>query len=344
MTNITTSKTVRTVGPVDGPRAFTLVEMLVVVTIVLITLSLVLPAASTMWDQRKIADAENTVRGLLITSRANSLRASGVESGILFYVDDGGTQRMLSIERDEQGRLDCKEACLNTSLVDLCSNSCELGWGNVFRVTEDRQHRLPSPMRVVPRYVVESGDVDTEFFSEEELANNVFDVPEDGDVEFDQAQRHRNYFTMIFSSDGRLLVRRDVLIRDDDRDAGGQGDTFGDLTGMLVEYDHDNDEPTVTAYHSQDNEAIPIELLQNTPVPFLVVDGDDEDQAGGPVAINFPSVDGLLVYDDALFNGFDSDKDKRDFLLETARPFYVSRLTGAIIQGPRGETERDSEE
>ena len=69
-------------------------------------------------------------------------------------------------------------------------------------------------------------------------------------------------------------------------------------------------------------------------LPLLVVDNTN---ANKPVAINFPSVDGLLVYDDSLFNEFDVDKDKRDFLFRTSQPIYVNRLTGSVVRGPVGE-------
>jgi hypothetical protein len=55
-------------------------------------------------------------------------------------------------------------------------------------------------------------------------------------------------------------------------------------------------------------------------------------------ALNFPSVDGLLVYDESLFAGAGDAKDKRKFLIESGLPFYVHRFTGVVIRGPVGET------
>jgi type II secretory pathway pseudopilin PulG len=313
--------------------------MLLVMTIVVIMLTLVLPAAQDMWEQRKVSDAQNTIRGLLMTGRARALRPGGEESGLLFYVDNRGTQRVVSIEQDATGNSDCKAACIENNEGDVCRNSCDAAWENVFRVTEDRQHRLPSPMRAVPRYVIESKGDNTEIFSAEELANNIFDPATSDGIEFDQAQRHRNYFTMIYSSDGRLLVRRDVLIRDDDLNSTNNDDRFGDLTGMTVGYDYAGNAADVLLFYSQDdNNPISIDssdlpTSNLKAVPFLVIDVDDD------VAVNFPSVDGLLVYDDALFNNLESDLDKRAFLLETAQPFYVSRMSGAVIRGPVGEAQ-----
>ena len=109
---------------------------------------------------------------------------------------------------------------------------------------------------------------------------------------------------------------------------------------MLVGYDFSGDEPNVKEYYSQDdNQPVPIDPRPNIDpsrrqaVPFLVVDEQ------GDVAVNFPSVDGLLVYDDSSFNNLESEEAKRDFLLRTGRPFYISRMTGAVIRGPRGEAE-----
>ena len=119
-------------------------------------------------------------------------------------------------------------------------------------------------MRAVPRYVVEADDDKTEgfeVFSDEELANNVFETLGE---EANQAQRHRNYFTMIYSSDGRLLVGRDVLIRDDDLDEDPL--SLGDITGMMVGYNHTDDEPTVDKYYCQDDKDEVIDPTGNLPV------------------------------------------------------------------------------
>ena len=56
------------------------------------------------------------------------------------------------------------------------------------------------------------------------------------------------------------------------------------------------------------------------------------------VALNFPSVDGLLVYDDQLFSELDLS-GKQPFLLRVGRPIYVSRMVGAIIRGSIGESQ-----
>lgn len=313
---------------------FTLVEMLVVITIVLIALTMVLPSAHKIWEERKVAEAENLIQGLLMTTRARSLRDDGVESGLFFFIDSKGTQRIQSIKRDSEGELACQEPCQNLlgNARARCFTSCQVAWGNVFVVTSDRQQSLPEPMRVVPRYVVDSSDLDFEEFDEVELANNFFEeLPDDED----QAQRHRNFFTMVYSSDGTLLIWRDVLIRDDDVDQ----DTLGDITGLAVGYDLDEDKANVTQYYKRSGAPADIDSTGHVPpqaVPFLIVDPEDLDD---PIAVNFASVDGLIAYDDARFNNFDTDKQKREYLLLQGQPYYVNRLTGAVIKGPTGEVQ-----
>ncbi len=290
--------------------------------IILILIGLVLPAARKLMDERKTSTAENTIRGLLMTARADALRLGAAERGLFFSLDDSGVQRIVPIERDQTGPQACSP-----------QPGCQAAWQNVFRVMGEGALSLPAPIRVVPRYVVDDpgDDADqTMVFDEDELANNNFDVLPGS---ANQAQRHRNYFTIVFSNDGSLLVRRDVLLLDPDAD----GDGRGDITGLAV--GHTDDDPpgaTVRMYYRQ-NDAV--ESLDPTTPPGsgqaildLVIDADDNDD----VALNFPSVDGLLVYDDSVFRSVDTIA-QRDFLLRTARPYYLNRLTGAIIRGPLGE-------
>ena len=187
-------------------RAFTLIEMVVVITIILIIVGLVLPAASTLWGERKLAQTVNAVQGLLMTSRADATATDGVESGFLSFVDDDGTQHLVAIEQSRE-------------------NIANLAWQNVFVISDDPDQLLPAPMRVVPRYVVEEPGAppDPETFSGLELANNDFrDKPDD----VDEPQRHRNFFTVVFTTDGHLLVNRDVLIYDVDADRDGQDGSY----------------------------------------------------------------------------------------------------------------------
>lgn len=316
-----------------SPRfGFTLVEMVVVVAIVLIILGVALPAASALWNDRKVAAAEGTIQGLLMTTRARAMQADGAETGFLAFVDSQGVQRLVSIAHtDPIARLNPAELA---TLAPADVRVLRRAYQNVFEITANPDQLLPVPMRVVPRYVVDNpaaGAAPTTFFDDAELANSDFEkLPVGGN----QAQRHRNFFTMVFSTDGQLVVRRDVLIQDTDlieRREAGVG--RGDRTGLLVGPGPPAAVATTNEYYDADSDIpIPIDPT-NVEIPFLVRDDPASD-----VAMNFPTVDGLLVYDDSLFNGLSTAAQKREYMLRAARPLYVSRWTGAVIRGPIGET------
>lgn len=306
--------------------AFTLVEMVVVVAIILVILGLTLPALNTLWEDRKIAQAQNMVQGLLMRARADSM--SGAEHGLFFFVDSQNVQRIVSIEQG--GKQQGGERGTGTP------------WLNVFEITRDSDMELPVPMHVVPRYVVDeddpNGESRWETFSIEELANDDFTDPP---TNAHSAQRHRSFFTMVYrkgllDDDGT----RDVLIQDSDDDQDG----LGDVTRLRVgkEADPPKLDPQVEEYFTREatvegtpNDVAPLdsEGFQRT-VPFLLTDKEGR-------AINFRRVDGLLVYDDSSFQdaGTGDSEYIRMFLLRTAQPFYVNRFTGMVIRGPSAESD-----
>lgn len=302
-------------------RAFTLVEMVIVVAVVLLIIGIVLPAASTLWKERRIAEAQNTISGMLMTTRAKAMQNNFGDSGLFFYLDEAGVQRIAAINQD------AKTAANPDTLK---------AWADVFNILPERTYALPVPMRVVPRYAVEDdatspGAQSFQLFNVEELANNDFNTLPGG---ADQAQRHRNFFTMIYSSDGQLRVRRDVLIRDVDSDGpDSESKQYGSITGLQVE-------DAIPNYYRRDPTAGPKETidlargLTTEEIELIDVVVDPQDAS---TAISFPSVDGLLVYDESLFAEAGAPTDKRKFLLDSALPFYVHRLTGAVVRGPTGE-------
>ncbi len=328
-------------------RGFTLVELVVVVAIIAILVAVVVPGATSMWEQRKRADAETLIRGVLMTTRAAAVRETGVESGVLFYLDADGVQRMIAIEQDPNC-LACpqEDQTAADALKDQGIPELEI-CANVFRVTGERAHQLSRPIRVVPRYVVENdrpGPADDFVtFSADELANNNLLNPPIGS---NKNQRHRNYFTLVYSGAGQLVVGRNVLIRDDHLGGPATSDLppgrgRGGITA--IEIGHDPAQgcrkgAKVKEYWGADDLKKTLDPRPSfgaggpATVPYLVADAAD-------VAINFPSVDGLLVYDDSLFESYSDPKDKRAALLDSAQPFYVNRLTGAVVQGPAGENQ-----
>lgn len=297
-------------------RAFTLIELAVVVAIIITIVTMILPSATAMLENRKLVDAENVLRGLLSTARSQARRTSGLESGLFFYVSRDNVQHIVAIEQD-------------------VANGGRIAWQDVFRVNANRSYAFSAPIRAVPRYVVTPTGTHTDdkayTFSVSELANNV-KIEEPTPSGLNQAQRHRNFFTMIYSKQGQLLIRRDALILDEDRDLSG----FGDVTGLLISYDKIGDKPVVDKRFTQQDQIADIDPSGNPleKLPFLITDIDG-------IAINFPSVDGLLIYDDSAFRELTIDPSlaasARDFLLRTGKPFYVNRWTGAVVRGPLQE-------
>lgn len=290
--------------------------MVIVVAVVLLILGIVLPAASTLWKQRRISEAQNTIGGTLMTARAKAMENDFGDSGLLFYLDVAGVQRIAAITQDA---------------LKAANPQTREAWANVFNILPERTYAMPVPMRVVPRYAVydENTEPDTfNRFDPDELNHNDFTtLPTSG--ERDQAQRHRNFFTMIYSNDGQLRVRRDVLIRDADADA--DENPGGDVTGLGVG-GAGTPPAQVSKFYDQTNVAQNIDPKGVEKIDSLVTDAGNLD-----VAINFPSVDGLLVYDESLFAAAGDAAAKRKYLLESAQPFYVHRLTGAVVRGPVGE-------
>lgn len=320
-------------------HAFTLVELVVVIAIVLVLLGLVLPGATKMWEERKVSDAENVIQGLLVTTRARAQRPNSTESGLLFYLDRSGAQQVVAIEQvNREGAVSVAAECNN----DHPKNNPGMmynreAWLDVFHVVGDSPYTLPPPMRVTPRYAVLPDATPSMFtFSDDELANSDFEKP--FSAVFDVAQRHRNYFTIIFDNRGEMRVWRPVLILDYDRD----GNSRGDVTGLPVGFDTAGNKPNVNKYFDIDGVPPLINTFRGKPtgggeketICYLVV---EDAKASDPVAINFPSVDGLLVYDDSAFSEAGDPAAKREYLIRSAQPFYVNRLTGAVIRGPLGE-------
>ena len=317
-------------------QAFTLVEMVVVVAVVLVLVGLVLPAATTMWNQRRISEAQNTVQGLLRSARAKAFQGERGDVGLFFYLDDAGQQQVVTIARNPFDPDDPPDSAQATAGAgELTAESAwrtDPCWRDVYTVASGGRQSMPASMRIVPRYAIAEqpqNDPDShKYFSDEELASENFAAPIGNR---DQAQRHRNYFSVLFSADGQVLPERDVLIRDLDRDSDDSSAPEygkGDITGLEVSK---KDNPP-TGHYLANGQANVFGPDCNHPEPVVV-------DPGTQIALNFRSVDGLLVYDDSLFREAPAPADKRGVVVNTAQPFYIHHLTGAVVKGPAGENE-----
>ena len=129
---------------------------------------------------------------------------------------------------------------------------------------------------------------------------------------------------MLFRSDGELVVGRDVLIHDPNRD--GDLLSLGDQTRLRV------------------GAVVQAAWFPGTPATYVPIGSSSNDQLFDIIilddgrAANFVSVDGLLVYDDSKIEDLappERGQMLSQVLLEQAQPFYVSRYTGSIVLGER---------
>jgi type II secretory pathway pseudopilin PulG len=204
-----------------------------------------------------------------------------------------------------------------TSVKNPCSSSgpitAQQALADCFEIVSGFDQRFPPPYRVVPATI----------FSWSDDAINRLDATALGGNR-DTNQRHRNFFSIVFGPDGGLIVGRDVLVYDPTG-----------LTGLAP--------ADSTEYYNG----------SGTPTDFLIASGAclrmiADAAAEGHAAINFPSVAGLLVYDESLFQEIVDPTEpppggaataglRRQWLQMNGRPYYVSRLTGSVIRGPVGE-------
>lgn len=319
-------------------RAFTLVEMVVVIAIVILLIGLVVPAATQLWRDRKVADAQNIISGMLMTARARALQSGGAETGLFFFVDAKGVQRAVPITQNPN---DPAEADPTKPVRGWESDP---RWYNVFTVVRDRSFTIPAPMRVVPVYAI-CNETDSiglcaqrenhQRFSDNELTSiglGELAVSTSADT----AQAHRNFFTLIFSPSGQMIVGRDVIIRDidDEKEAERENEGVGLVSGLDVRGSSVAPDPVVSQYYGAANLSPKVDLAGTGATMFptwLAVDSSG-------VAMNFPSIDGLLLYDDSAFNDAGDPAQKREYLRSAGLPFYINRMTGAVVRGPVGVT------
>jgi prepilin-type N-terminal cleavage/methylation domain-containing protein len=311
------------------PRgAFTLVELLVVVAIIVLILGIVGPAVTSMWNQRLESQAQIVVAGALQSVQMQA-RTRG-ERGLFFYLD-GDVQKIAVIES-------------TTRLYDS-SNSTN-PWivtsppppspppaptqppepyilADCFDVSAGFVYRVPSPYRVMPRGVVETNTTGNERYTWNDIEVNHEDVFTSPASPAAGNQRHRNFFSVVFGPDGRLRVGRDVLVHDPENRTGllrqNRVAKYYDSVGNPVDF------PT-----RWDGKATKPDGLVATPTT--------------PVALNFPGVDGVLVYDESLFKELPlagkagaGEQDRRTWAARKGQPYYINRMSGELVRGPVGE-------
>ena len=333
----------RTDGANSERRAFTLVELLTVVVIVALLLAMVIPGFSRIWDERKVAQAETLVRGVLMSTRARALHGS--EQGLFFYLDPKTKQQMIvpivpdppdSDPASHEYAGDCKGTISFPAPITDCISDRMAE--NRFSVVDGDVYGLPIPMRVVPRAVVERDTSDKALWSDADLAVEAHDQAPAGGWPA-KYPRQRNTFVIVFGPDGKLLAGRPVLIHDSALTANNSSVKVGygyrtalktaDPTDWYLNIYNAGDTAKLDAAGTRKLYDILVEL----------------DAGGQPTkkAINFPSVDGLLIYDDSALAGIPyqqaTDTFKRTYLMENARPLYISRLTGDVLEGPKGENQ-----
>lgn len=290
---------------------FTLIELVVVAGIITLLLAMTLPALSAMWAQRKQADVQNTLRGVLSSARVQA--KSHGERGLFFCLIDG-VQKVFPIQREP--------ANPGGIPTDAADGVTESDAADRFSVIEGQVHTFPAPFRVVPRYVVDDTSNGYDEWNAAELTNEDYQDPPDP-----KTQIHRNFFAVIFSSEGRLVFRRSVVIRDQDALPLPNGDNFGDRTGLEV--------GKITTYVDEQGMSVP--AMTGAGLDHVLVSTNNTE------GLNFVSVDGILVYDESLFRELipvDIDGTLRqELIIATGQPMYVSRVTGEIIMGPTSENE-----
>lgn len=307
-----------------GRRAFTLVELITVIAIIGILLGAVLPGAAKMWSQRNEAGTSNMLRGLLLSARSQAIRTGG--RGLFFYIDEEGQQRIVFIEADPPGTAPGDQDVIDCQ-ADISEDYCitQPEAVNRYRVVPGKIYTIPAPYRVAADWSLDADPNSTGIWSSwpQQLRNDDFPLDTSG---ADTPRYHRNFFTVLFNVRGEMVVGQDAMIHDPNIDAALDPHSLGDVTRLKVFAVND------TWYQVGLNTPSNAEFttLDADPKLFDMVILDDGRAA------NFRSVGGFVVYDESIMEGLLS-VEMQSSLLSDGQPVYVSRYTGDVIFGPRGE-------
>lgn len=282
-------------GPGVRRRAVTLTELLIVVGLIVIALTMAVPAFS-VWQSRRVQDAINLTATVLKQARDTAI-AESQEIGLFFYLEpQTNSQYIWPIERDRTAALP-----------------------NVYVIRDTEPFRLPKPMRVVPLSVLRIYDPMSTYWAPEQLDDEKYrDEPSDApSTPTDDpsvtppapgTQYHRNFFVILFDARGLLLPEQVVHVYDVDPDQAEDGDEHpGFRTGLVVSGVNDPAAPNVIVDEG------------GKPINFLSADGllvYDNDQF-------------LAIPDHTGVN----PEARRQHLELFAQPLYIQGVTGRIIKG-----------
>jgi len=286
--------------------SFTLVELLVVVSLIILILAIVGPAMSTMWKQRYEAASTQQVKGMLEVAR-NRAMSHRKAYGVLFYVDKDAFQRAAFIISDSVP-------------VPNCPPAVAMNESAYFNLTADR-------FRVDAQQTIYRFGGGWRVGYSELILKGVFRF--DGDMR--DLGLQQDYFVVIFSPDrqrdavGIFVNNERVLTRYIISDADKDGDRIGDVTNM----------PLIDIEDRWTNLNGDVMLLNCDPI-YNILDMDDDKKFDMQVD-GFLNRWGVILYNYAEAKELQGDTNAlMSYIKMESIPIYLTRH-GDIVMGPRGE-------
>lgn len=183
-------------------KAFTLVEMVVAISIIVIILSLVLPAITTMWHQTHVQNAHHKVSNLLKVARTRSKSVTNIMYGVLFYVDPH-TNREAAV-------------FINGLMYPIAPDETYPDVGDRFTIDTTTRYIFPMEdfVRISPLEALGWEDTD--------LLNNDY-----------RSGKQRNFFAIVFAR-GQRGPPNSYILYDVDADDDGLGDVLGLPVGDTI--------------------------------------------------------------------------------------------------------------